>query len=272
MLKQRVITALILAILVIWGVLALPSAWFGGFLILIIMLSAWEWTKLMGLSKIGIRVAYCGLVLGLIGLGWQLQRNSIFLWIILIFAGLYWCYVLIWLQRYTANPTARNSLLTWILSGCVILVAPWIALMTLRNESNFGPYYVLFLLMLIWIADIGAYFVGRRWGRRKLAPVISPGKTWEGAAGAIIAAMFFSLIGIILFGLSVVHGLLFVCLCLLTVAFSIVGDLFESMGKRQHGVKDSGSILPGHGGILDRVDSLTAAAPVFVLGLQWLVQ
>ena len=176
MLKQRVITALILAVLVIVGVLTLPNVWFGGFLILIIMLSAWEWTQLMGFSRIGTRIAYCGLVLLLLGLGWQLQHSPLFLGIVLILAGLYWCYVLFWLCRYTANPTARNSLLTWILSGCVILVTPWIALMALRNESNFGPYYVLFLLMLIWIADTGCLFCRTSLGTTQISASNQPRK------------------------------------------------------------------------------------------------
>jgi phosphatidate cytidylyltransferase len=136
--------------------------------------------------------------------------------------------------------------------------------MGLRDE--FGPGYVLFLFLLIWVADIGAYFAGRRWGRRKLALAISPGKTWEGAVGAGAAALAFALAGAAALGLgSRWPG--FVAICMVTVGFSIAGDLFESMMKRQRGLKDSGSLLPGHGGVLDRVDSLTAAAPVFLLGL-----
>ena len=126
----------------------------------------------------------------------------------------------------------------------------------------------MFLLMLIWVADIGAYFAGRRWGRRKLAPTISPGKTWEGVWGAAAAAAAFALVGAAVLGVgSRWPG--FVAVCMVTVVFSIVGDLFESMLKRQRGVKDSGSLVPGHGGVLDRLDSLLAAAPVFLLG--WLV-
>jgi phosphatidate cytidylyltransferase len=149
-------------------------------------------------------------------------------------------------------------------AGVVVLVAPWVALMGLRDD--FGPAYVLFLLLLIWVADTGAYFAGRRWGRRKLAPTISPGKTWEGVFGAGMATLAFALVG----AAVLEEGARwpgFVAVCMVTVGFSIVGDLFESMMKRQRGVKDSGSLLPGHGGVLDRFDSLTAAAPAFLLGL-----
>ena len=137
--------------------------------------------------------------------------------------------------------------------------------MGLRNE--FGPGYVLFLLLLIWVADIGAYFAGRRWGRRKLAPAISPGKTWEGVWGAAAAALVFALVGAVVLGVGCALARRSWRSAWSTVGFSIVGDLFESMLKRQRGVKDSGSLLPGHGGVLDRLDSLTAAAPVFLLGL-----
>jgi phosphatidate cytidylyltransferase len=126
---------------------------------------------------------------------------------------------------------------------------------------------VLFLLVLIWIADSGAYFAGRRWGRRKLAPLVSPGKTREGAYGALAGGLLWGGVLAALYGVSVPQQGGLVLLCLLTVVASIVGDLYESLSKRERGVKDSGSLLPGHGGILDRIDSLTAAAPVFALGL-----
>ncbi|MGB4876542.1 MAG: phosphatidate cytidylyltransferase, partial [Candidatus Competibacter sp.] len=142
--------------------------------------------------------------------------------------------------------------------------APWAALMALR--ADYGPRSVVFLLLLVWAADIGAYFAGRRWGRRKLAPAISPGKTWEGALGGGLATLVLALVGAAFLKVGA-SGFGFVAVCLITMGFSIAGDLFESMMKRQSGLKDSGSLLPGHGGVLDRVDSLSAAAPVFLLGL-----
>jgi phosphatidate cytidylyltransferase len=175
-----------------------------------------------------------------------------------------WCCALFWMRRFAARPDRPDPPLIIGAAGLVVLVASWVALMGLRDE--FGPGYVLFLFLLIWVADIGAYFAGRRWGRRKLASIISPGKTWEGALGAGTAALALALAGaVVLDWGSRWPG--FVAICMVTVGFSIAGDLFESMMKRQRGLKDSGSLLPGHGGVLDRVDSLTAAAPVFLLGL-----
>ena len=145
------------------------------------------------------------------------------------------------------------------------------ALLALHDGAALGPGYVVFLFMLVWIADSGAYFAGRRWGRTKLASHVSPGKTREGVYGALTAALGFAVIGALVLGLGVTQWPLFILICMVTVIFSIIGDLFESMLKRQRGIKDSGSLLPGHGGILDRVDSMTAAAPVFVLGLRGLL-
>ena len=269
MLKQRIITALILGSLIVGGILFLPATGFGLLLLVIVVLSAWEWSALIGLSR-PYRLAYCAGLTGLVILSWVLLQSGAFTGTILALAGVYWCCAVAWLKRYNSEPKHRNSMFIWQLSGAVILVVPWVALMDLRSTPAFGPAYVLFLMVMVWIADSGAYFAGRRWGRRKLAPYISPGKTWEGAAGAAIATLFFSVAGLALLKLETTHWLLFILVCMLTVIFSIVGDLFESMSKRQHGVKDSGSLLPGHGGILDRVDSLTAAAPIFVLGLQWI--
>ncbi len=263
MLKQRIATASILALMAVWGVLKLPIAGFGLALLLVVLLGAWEWSHLAELVRRRDRVLYSGLVLTLVLVIWPLIGRVAVIGGLLIpvFAG--WCYIPIWLRCYADQPDCPDHPVTVGVAGIVILLASWVALMALRD--GFGPSYVLFLLLLIWVADIGAYFAGRRWGRHKLAPAISPGKTWEGVGGAGVAALVFAMVGAMVLGVG--HGLWFVMVCMVTVGFSIVGDLFESMFKRQRGVKDSGSLLPGHGGVLDRMDSLTAAAPVFLLGL-----
>ncbi len=261
MLKQRVITAIVLAIITVWVVLKLPATGFGAALLAVMLLGAWEWADLAGLRQLRSRLFYGALILAIILMIWPLVGRTIFIGGVLIpvFAG--WCCVPIWLRHYVDQP---DHPLTIKIVGMVILVALWVALMGLRDD--FGPGYVLFLLLLIWVADIGAYFAGRHWGQRKLAPVISPGKTWEGVWGATAAALAFALLGAAVLGIGT-RWPWFVAICMVTVGFSIIGDLFESMIKRQRGVKDSGSLLPGHGGVLDRIDSLTAAAPVFLLGL-----
>ena len=261
MLKQRVATAVVLALITVWAVLKLPAAGFGAALSAVMMLGAWEWANLAGMGRLRGRLLYSSLLFGLTLTLWPFVENPAFVCGVLVpvFAG--WCCVPIWLRHYVDQP---DHPLTVKAAGMVILVALWVALMGLRGD--FGPGYVLFLLLLIWVADIGAYFAGRHWGQRKLAPVISPGKTWEGVWGATAAALAFALLGAAVLGIGT-RWPWFVAICMVTVGFSIIGDLFESMIKRQRGVKDSGSLLPGHGGVLDRIDSLTAAAPVFLLGL-----
>lgn len=270
MFKQRLITAAILGMAAAWGALMLDSVWFGVGLLLFVLLGAWEWSGLSGLSTPWSRLGYCALVVGLIGAVWPLLGSSVLLWLTLAAAFVFWCYGLLWLRRYSAAAPRRDPFLSWALAGLMVLVVPWMALMVLHRSPALGPVYVLFLFALVWIADSGAFLAGRRWGRRKLAPRISPGKTWAGVYGALAASLAFALGGAALLGFGPTHWPLFVLVCLATVGFSIVGDLLESMLKRQRGAKDSGNLLPGHGGILDRVDSLTAAAPVFLFGLQFL--
>jgi len=263
MLKQRVITASVLALIALWVVLKLPATGFGAVLLAVMLLGAWEWADLAGLNETRGRLLYGGLVLALILAVWPLGGRAAWVAGLLVPVFAAWCYALVWLWRYAGQPERQDRPGTVGAAGVVVLASAWLALMGLRNE--FGSGFVLFLLMLIWVADIGAYFAGRRWGRRKLAPAISPGKTWEGVCGAAAAALAFALIGAVVLDVgSRWPG--FVAVCMIAVGFSIVGDLFESMMKRRRGVKDSGSLLPGHGGVLDRVDSLLAAAPVFLLG------
>jgi len=264
MLKQRIATASVLALLVIWVVLKLPTVGFGLALLAVILPGAWEWTRLIGLQSMRDRLLYVGVILALILAIWPLLDHMALVSGLLALTVLGWCGAMFWLRRYAKCPDHQDRPLPVGIAGVVVLAVPWVALMGLRGE--FGPGYVLFLFLLVWAADVSAYFAGRRWGRRKLAPAISPGETWEGVGGAGMAALALALAGAALLDAGP-RWPAFVAVCLVTVGFSIAGDLFESMLKRQCGVKDSGSLLPGHGGVLDRVDSLTAAAPVFLLGL-----
>lgn len=262
MLKQRVFTASLLALFTLWVVLKLPAAGFGAVLLVVTLLCAWEWADLAGLPM-RHRGWYCGcLLLVLLGL-WPLAGDAAVVAGVLLPVFVAWCGVLLWLAYYAQPQPGQTRPVAVAVTGVVALAAAWLALLGLRHA--FGPGLVLFLLMLIWVADIGAYFAGRRWGRRKLAPVISPGKTWEGVWGAAAAALVFSVAGAVVLDVGA-RWPGWVVLSLVTVGFSIGGDLFESLLKRQRGLKDSGSLLPGHGGVLDRLDSLIAAAPVFFLG------
>ena len=264
MLKQRVITACILALLSLWVVLKLPPVGFGAVVAAVMLLGAWEWGPLVGLHAVRDRLLYAGLVLALILGGWPLLDQPWFVGSVLVLATFAWCGAGLWLWRFAADPEHHDS--PWLigLAGLAALIPPWVAMMALRDQ--YTPGHVLFLLLLIWGADVGAYFAGRRWGRRKLAPAISPGKTWEGVAGAGAMTLILASIGAVVLGFGA-HWPGLIAICMMTIGFSIAGDLFESMLKRQCGIKDSGSLLPGHGGILDRIDSLTAAAPIFLFGL-----
>jgi phosphatidate cytidylyltransferase len=267
-LKQRVVTALLLGGLALWVIVFLPPLWFKGLVLTFVVLGAWEWAGIIGLSNLTYRFSYCTILALLIALAWPLVENRSFLLGTLWAAVALWCAIWFSLRHYSADPEWRYSVLTLRGLGLAIPAMAWVALAGLRDAPAFGMPLVLFLMGLVWIADSGAFFAGRRWGRHPLAPRISPKKTREGAYGALVTTLIFSAIAGLLLGMDVAGWALFILISMVTVVFSIVGDLFESMVKRQHDVKDSGALLPGHGGVLDRIDSMQAAAPVFLLSMQ----
>ncbi len=268
MLKWRVLTALVLAPLAIWGTLALPDLWFAVIMGVIFSLGAWEWSGLLGLRSSAWRhlylVTFIWLLLLLILLGPQALRAALLPSALVAVA--WWIAVLLFILRFPAGSAlwTRSPLLT-ALAGLLTLIPGWIGLVAVRLEA--GPVFALLLLLMIWGADIGAYFAGRAWGRRKLVPAVSPGKTWAGFWGGMGAALFVMVVAFNVLHAPVHVWLPLLVVALIAIAFSVVGDLGESMFKRLAGVKDSGAILPGHGGMLDRIDSLTAAAPWFALGI-----
>ena len=273
MLKQRILTALILVPLVVAGVLGLGTWSLGGVFAAVILLAGWEWAALAGLSPTPARIGYV-VVLGLLMLAGVplLAVPAGALWLPGL-ALLGWLLATFWIVTYQRTAGTRPGTPgAWPLRliGVAVLVPPWIALLTIHGSGPHGPWLVLFLLVLIWTADSGAYFAGRRWGQRKLASHVSPGKSWEGVAGALTLGGLFTLVAGSGFGYSGGALAAFLLLGLATVVVSVLGDLFESLVKRYCDVKDSGSLLPGHGGVLDRIDSLTAAAPFFAVGLAWL--
>jgi len=261
-LKQRLITALVLIPLVILSVFYLPSAAFAQVLTVIILIAAWEWANLIGIESNLGRAAY--LLLVLLAIQLVALVNVPWLYSLVIFA---WGLALFWVLTYPESIKQwSNGLWLQVFIGLIVLVPTWGSL-TLIQAMDHGPWWVMFLMGIVWGADTGAYFAGRRFGKHKLAPVISPGKSIEGAAGGLLvtaglAALLF-VFGIMT-NISLVQLMTFT---LLVALASILGDLFESMMKRHRGIKDSGHILPGHGGLLDRIDSLTAASPFFVFGL-----
>lgn len=264
------ISAAIMIVIVVVGLFYLPTAGFALLLALVMAAGLWEWSRLIPFAALPGQVLYSLVILLLL---WQLEAAGLASSAIpLLWAGLgFWVVALLYLPRATvATGHGAGSRLIKSLAGVLVTVPAWAALVLLHGRVPDGPFVILYLLVLVWLADSGAYFAGRQWGRRKLAPVISPGKTWEGVYGAMAVCTVFAVAVGLAYGdtLKQAAGLLLVSL--LTVMFSIVGDLLESLMKRQAGIKDSSNLIPGHGGVLDRIDSLTAAAPVFFLGLHWL--
>lgn len=258
MLKVRILIALFLLTGFLAALFLLPTPAVGIVFAVVAALAGWEWAGLMQASARG-RVVYAVLVFGLCLLFWSSPEHGFpLLWG--LSAAFWLVFAPLWLKwKWSA---ARATV------GLVVLLPTWAALVALHER---GPLLLLAVMALIWVADIAAYFSGRFLGKHKLAPAISPGKTWEGVAGAII--------GVLLYGLAVfpllpplagVDRLVLAAILLLLTALSVCGDLFESLLKRQAGVKDSSRLLPGHGGILDRVDSQTSTLPLAALLLWWL--
>lgn len=271
MLKSRVLTAVVLAPAAVAAIALLPATALAAVFALLVLAGAWEWSRLSGLRTAPGRVVYTAFTAGLLWGAWLLMDSQPFVHALLIATALAWLAALAWIAAYPNGPKpGRAASMLIAAAGFLVLVPAWVALVVLRQAPEYGPAWVLFVLALIWVADSAAYFSGKRWGRRKLAPRVSPGKTREGVYGAIALVAVYALGAA--FALDVPRTRLpaFVLLSLLLVPVSVVGDLFESLVKRQGGFKDSGTLLPGHGGVMDRIDSVTATVPVFLLGLIWL--
>jgi len=265
-LKQRLLTAAVLIPLFVWAVLGLPTPYFAALLAVVVLIAAAEWGALVQLPQ-ETRIGFVIVVAVMLLLAIWTAPPAPFTHAAAAAAVIWWAIATQWLRRYEAGRTVPHGRWGGALVGVLVLLPPWLALVTLHGNAAAGPGYVLFLFVLIWAADSGAYFSGRRYGRRKLAPRVSPGKTWEGVAGGMAAALVVAVIGARIFDMSFAATVAFMILCGLVVVISVVGDLVESLFKREAGVKDSGRFLPGHGGALDRIDSLTAAAPLFYLGV-----
>lgn len=277
MLKQRVLTAIVI-LGVLYGATAwLPPNYFALFLTAVLVPALFEWAGLMNLTRWSQNLAWLGsfaLVLGscvwLLDVAGGASGRSGLLIVNALALG-FWLFVFWLIHDYPAGEHRWSAPWKIGLMGIGALVPTWLALYYLKIWAPSGAL-VLTLVALVSIVDIGAYFTGRAWGRKKLAPALSPKKSWAGFWGGVACCVALA-IALLLWVQSVygrLSGSLWVLLLLATVLMavvSVVGDLFESMLKRHRGIKDSGHILPGHGGVLDRIDSLVAAAPVFMLAL-----
>ncbi len=262
MLKSRIITAVILLIALLLILFALPNGWWIALVVLMVMQGTLEWSKLSRLSGRGTYLFGLTTLLMILTLVWfDAQQADTELTHLLIYAAsaLLWLIVVPAWMFYSWR--VENRLLMCLI-GWAVLIPTGLAMLDLHAVS---PWLLLMLMSLVWVADIGAYFAGRRFGKHKLAPGISPGKTWEGVAGGMLGATVYALIVWYIIPVVPLTGLL--PAVWFWVALAVIGDLFESAIKRQAGVKDSGSLLPGHGGLLDRIDALTSTLPLAALAL-----
>lgn len=258
MLRTRIITALILAPAIIAAIYLLATPWLSALLWLVGAAGAWEWAALAGLSSSPLRAVYVG-VLTLVAVGLYVNPDIQLIWLQSL--AVFWVIALIVVLTYPGSGRWAVNGLTVGLAGVLVLPGAVLGLITIHSQPN-GANWLLFNLLICWAADIGAYFAGRSFGRRKLAPAVSPGKTWEGAVGGLLLTL------IVCTGLLIATDQfsgLWLLVLLVLVGVSILGDLFESLLKRATGIKDSGQLLPGHGGVLDRVDSILSVAPCFAL-------
>lgn len=265
MLKQRFLTALAIGPISLVLLFTLTGGWFASFVGLVVVLCGWEWANLAGYQGKQERLIIAlglGVVLSLVwssGIVWQRWP----LW--LAFWG--WVLNTFWVMGYPKWEAQWSGRATRLIMGVVALVPCWMAL----NQLRIAPWWLLYVLFVVWGADIAAYFAGRAFGNRKLAPSVSPGKSWAGVYGGLAGTSLFAIIMTFIQHISF-GG--FICLLIVTwiITFaSVLGDLLESMLKRHSHVKDSSQLLPGHGGILDRIDSLTAAVPLFALFMPWII-
>ena len=263
-LKQRVVTGVVLIVAVLLGVLFLPNSLFAVVaLIAFVSIGGWEWARLVG---------FTGQTRGLFVVGLLMTALVAYLikdlrWAFIVAGVIWWALALVLLAIYEQGTYLyKNN--TWLLrlAAFLVLIPAWIALITLHLHH---PLLVLYLIFLVAITDSGAYFTGKAMGKNKLAPELSPGKTREGMFGGVAGAVVWSILGAWFFDLPANEWLYFILLSLVVAFISVSGDLFESLIKREAGQKDSGNILPGHGGILDRVDGLIATLPLFTLGIFW---
>jgi len=266
LLKSRVITAVVLSC--VFVTVLVFGSW-QAFAILVgiaFSAAAWEWSNLSGISRHSLRIGYAFITTGL--------GISVFMWIhetdtssslkyFLLMASTWWAVALLWVQGYPSSAILWKSSAVRALMGWLVLIPAWVALVFLRRMDH-GAWIVSLIVVIVAAADVGAYFSGKRFGKRKLASNVSPGKSWEGVWGGMLMSLLLGSV-MIYANSSFTFGAWILALILPTAMVSVVGDLLESMLKRHRGIKDSSSLLPGHGGVLDRIDGLVAGIPIFTL-------
>ncbi len=272
MLKQRIVTAVALAAPFLLLLAYLAPVPLMMLFAAIVLGSAWEWAALSGIKAPSLRVLYIMLVAALMALLFMFVNlldvvpNTALVREVLHVSALWWAIALLWVMGYPGSARLWGSTPVRAVMGLVVLVPTWLALCYLRLQGQ-GVLLIIYVLLVVIAADVGAYFAGRAWGKSKLAVNVSPGKSWAGFWGGLAASQALALLVAQFWpGGLPINLLPFMIMSGVTSLASVLGDLLESMIKRHEGVKDSGKLLPGHGGLMDRLDSITAAVPVFTLG------
>ena len=272
MTRTRLLAALFMTPLAIAAVLLLQTPWLVAFAAVLFLAGLWEWFRLAEiddtLHRTVLLVANLAMMVAIVWASRSSSGYSYVLFQIAVVIGvIWWLLALLWLQHYDFASDHDTHARTFKLAAGTLSVIPaWAALALIHASEPNGHRWLLLALLVIWAADTGAYFAGRHFGKHKLSPRISPNKTIEGLAGGAAASLVVALVGAPLAGASLAQLPWVALVVLATVGFSVVGDLFESLLKRHVGAKDSGDLIPGHGGLLDRLDSVLAALPVFALG------
>jgi len=277
MTRTRVIAALLMAPTAIAAVLLLDTPWMAAVSAIIFLAALWEWLRLTDIDDTLARTALLALnLLLMVAVVWGSATGggSLVLLKILAMVGVaWWLLATLWLRYYDfASDHDTGARVFKLAAGTLAVIPAWAALCVIHAGENggHGNRWLLLALAIVWATDTGAYFAGRRFGKRKLAPRISPNKTVEGLAGGVAAGVLVAVAFAPLAGATVAQLPLVALVAVATVLASVVGDLFESLLKRHVGAKDSGTLIPGHGGVLDRLDSVLAALPVFAFGQIWL--
>lgn len=262
MLKQRIITALILLPLVLGAIFYLPTQWFALVMVVPVAVAAWEWANMMGITAQTGRWGYAAVVVAGLALEYWLHLD----WILAL-AVIWWSLAVSLVRSYPGKVELWSARGVQGVIGLLLFLPAWWGLVVLHRQTD-GSWWMLYAFLLVWGADTGAYFAGRAFGKRKLAPKVSPGKTIEGLLGGLALTFIIALIVATQTPVLQAVGLgWFLLISMVAVLGSVFGDLAESMFKRHRGIKDSSQVLPGHGGVLDRIDSITAAVPLFAAGM-----
>jgi phosphatidate cytidylyltransferase len=266
--KQRLITALILAPLMIGGIFFLPIEQFAYFIGFIVAVAAWEWANLSGYESPVIRIVYAAVIAAVIAAtGYFMDTFPELYRIILAVGAAWWLVACVLVIQYPKQVSLWQAKPVRAVLGLFVLIPMWVGFMTLKSQPH-SALIIVYVMLLIWGADTGAYFAGKTWGNKKLAPNVSPGKSWAGfwgglATTGLIAIVFSVCVNQWLRPMTMEDFALLAVMTFITAIISVMGDLVESMMKRHRGIKDSSQLLPGHGGVLDRIDSMASAVPVF---------